>query len=319
MAKKGKLLELYGVSTDFVSPRDLSALLSEQQCPFLGRKCIKVRKSQPNISIGSCSVATGAKTAKRVAICPFRLLEKKQIFTDCFQLLLAHERGNEIHVVPEVGIPGGSVDYFLISASKDLKVRDFVGIELQTLDTTGTVWPVRQRFLASKNCTVETADVESTKSFGMNWKMTAKTILVQLHHKIQTFEHINKKLVLVLQDHLLDYMCREFSFSHFNGGGNRADPMHFHSYRLEPAGSGYRLEFDRAVSTDEEGIAKCLNLQANARVELAEIVRLLESKLSVNTLLNIESTSVFAPSAEGIEDPESDIPPDQESDFEILG
>ena len=37
-------------------------------------------------------------------------------------------------------------------------------------------------------------DVES-KPFGMNWKMTAKTILVQLHHKIETFESINKHLV----------------------------------------------------------------------------------------------------------------------------
>jgi hypothetical protein len=37
----------------------------------------------------------------------------------------------------------------------------------------------------------------------MNWKMTAKTILVQMHHKVETFEHINKKMVLVIQDVLL--------------------------------------------------------------------------------------------------------------------
>jgi len=57
-----------------------------------------------------------------------------------------HEPGNELHIVSEVSIPGGSVDYFLVSA-KDGKVKDFVGIELQTLDTTGTVWPERQRLL----------------------------------------------------------------------------------------------------------------------------------------------------------------------------
>lgn len=32
--------------------------------------------------------------------------------------------------------------------------------------------------------------------------MTAKTTLVQMHHKIQTFEHVNKRLVLVTQDGL---------------------------------------------------------------------------------------------------------------------
>ena len=35
---------------------------------------------------------------------------------------------------------------FSLSALNN-KVRDFVGIELQTLDTTGTVWPERQRLL----------------------------------------------------------------------------------------------------------------------------------------------------------------------------
>ena len=49
-----------------------------------------------------------------------------------------HEPGNELHTVPEVSVPGGSVDYFLASV-RDGKVKDFVGIELQTLDTTGTV------------------------------------------------------------------------------------------------------------------------------------------------------------------------------------
>ena len=44
--------------------------------------------------------------------------------------------------------------------------------------------------------------------------MTAKTILMQLHHKIQTFEHVNRKLVLVVQDKLLEYMEREFDFTH---------------------------------------------------------------------------------------------------------
>ena len=56
--------------------------------------------------------------------------------------LEAHEKG----IVAELAVPGGSIDYCLVSV-RDGKPRDFVGIELQTLDTTGTVWPERQRFL----------------------------------------------------------------------------------------------------------------------------------------------------------------------------
>ena len=69
-----------------------------------------------------------------IIICPFRLLEHNQIFMDCLHLLTLHEPGNELYLIPEVQIPGGNVDYFLVSA-KNKKVKDFIGIELQTMDT----------------------------------------------------------------------------------------------------------------------------------------------------------------------------------------
>lgn len=68
-------------------------------------------------------------------ICPHRLLERKQVFIDCLHLL-SHEPGIELHVVPEVSVPGGSVGYFL-TAVDDGKIVDFLGVELQTMDTTG--------------------------------------------------------------------------------------------------------------------------------------------------------------------------------------
>ena len=43
-------------------------------------------------------------------------------------------------------IPGGNVDHLLVAARRR-KVKDFLGIEFQTRDTAGTVWPERQRFL----------------------------------------------------------------------------------------------------------------------------------------------------------------------------
>jgi hypothetical protein len=109
----------------------------------------------------------------------------------------------------------------LSTAVRSGKVIDFVGIELQTLDTTGTVWPERQRFLQNHGITVRDVDVSSGKGFGMNWKMTAKTILMQLHHKIHTFEHLSKHLVLVAQDCLIEYMQREFSFEHIQSRSDR--------------------------------------------------------------------------------------------------
>lgn len=280
-----KIAELFGHAAQIDSPLDWAKIVAGQQCPYLGRKCWKIRKSQPKISIGTCTVQYGQE-GEGVVICPSRLLERRQVFTDCLHLLTLHEPGNELHIVGEIAIPGGSVDYFLVSA-KGRKVVDFVGIEFQTLDTTGTVWPDRQRFLAMAGIDVRRKDLENPRSFGMNWKMTAKTTLVQLHHKIQTFEHISKHLVLVAQDKLIEYMRREFSFGHLSNPARLGDPMHFHAYGLSPEGVDLRLVLRERLSTDTIGIATCLSLQASANVELGTIIQALESKINDKTLMTI--------------------------------
>jgi hypothetical protein len=279
-----KVVELYGVSTS-AKKVDWAKVVAAEQCPFLARKCVKTRKSQPEISIGTCTVEHGGGP---VIICPIRLRERHQIFFDCMHLLTLHEPGNELHAVPEISVPGGSLDFVLVSA-RDGKVRDFVGIEIQTLDTTGTLWPERQRFINSVGLSASKKDIEATTSYGMNWKMTAKTILMQLHHKIQTFEHLNKRLALALQDRLLNYMEGEFSFGHLNNPARNGDSMHFHSYKLAKAGENHTIKLRDRKSTDMAGIATALGLQISARVELEVIVAALEEKLSPATRLQIAS------------------------------
>ncbi len=277
-----KVVELFGKPT-CQKTENWNEIVSGQKCIFLDKRCYKVRKSDPGTSIGTCTVLYG-KNPEPVIICPTRLIERGQIFTDCFHLLTTHEPGNELHIVSEVSIPGGSVDYFLVSV-KDGKVKDFVGIELQTLDTTGTVWPERQRLLADlKVPRSDNAEI-SDKPFGMNWKMTAKTILVQMHHKVQTFEHVHKKLVLVIQDKLLEYMTGEFKFDHLKNPAAIGDSMHLHAYSMNQATSGgYKLSMAKRLSTDADGIATCLGLQAEARVELEQIILALQAKISPATL-----------------------------------
>jgi hypothetical protein len=282
-----KIAELYGLPTVPDPPgATWAGVVAAQRCPFLGRKCLKNRKSQPDVTIGTCTVVFG-RQGSRVIICPFRLLERRAVFEVCKKLATQHDDGNDWHIVPELDVPGGSIDYCLASVRKK-KVIDFVGVELQTLDTTGTVWPARQRFLHAHGIPVKKADRTSAKSFGMNWKMTAKTILVQLHHKIRTFEHLSKKLVLVLQDHLLAYMKNEFMFDHLVAA-RIGDPMHFHSYLLEEDDGVLKLRLTEQLSTDTAGIAKCLGLQSEAKVELEAVIRQIESKLSDQTLMSIEA------------------------------
>lgn len=279
-----RVAELFTVNAQFHRGVDWANTAERQYCKYLSRKCLKIRKSQPDISIGTCSVCYGTERAP-IIICPHRLLENNQIFTDCLHLLTLHEPGNQYHVVSEVTLPGGSVDYFLISA-KNGKVKDFLGIELQTLDTTGTVWPERQRFLQSQGLPVSGEDAASPRPFGMNWKMTAKTILVQLHHKVETMERLGKHLVIVIQDPLLSYMKRRFSFGHI-GVARIGDPMHFHSYSFGACGSRLALALSERLSTDSAGVAASLGLEVEADVPMDEMVSQLEAKISERTLLRL--------------------------------
>jgi hypothetical protein len=282
-----KILELFGKST--VVDAHWRTIVEKQQCPFLYRKCLKNRKSQPEIAIGTCTVRYG-RQEKDIIICPYRLLERKQVFMDCIHLLTRHEVGNEIHVLPELALPGGNVDYCLATV-KSGKVKDFVGVELQTLDTTGTVWPERQRFLKRKGIHVRVADAASKRPFGMNWKMTAKTVLVQLHHKVQTFEAVNKHVALIIQDHFMNYMLEQFDFRGLSESPSIGDSMHFHVYSLtEGENHGLRLELAKRYSTDAAGIAHCLGLQAEPKVALEVITAALEAKISKDTLLNVDQT-----------------------------
>jgi hypothetical protein len=283
-SKTSRVLELFGKSTR--RRHNWKRLITQQRCPFTNTKCFKIRKSEPDVSIGTCSVEYG-RDHRPIIICPNRLLERRQVFTDCLHLLTQHDPGNELHVVPEVSIPGGSVDFFLVSAKRS-KVKDFVAIEFQTLDTTGTVWPERQRLLRLHGLPVAKHDVESKKAFGMNWKMTAKTILVQLHHKVETLEHVGKHCVLAVQDCLLDYLRLEFAFGHVKDV-RVGDPLHIHSYTLEESPGEYRIQLSTRLSTDAAGVARCLGIQGSTRIELEAIVAELERKISPRTRLTVDA------------------------------
>ncbi len=173
----------------------------------------------------------------------------------------------------------------MASTDHDRKVKDFIGIELQTMDTTGTLWQERQKTLGELGlpCAAEPL----MKPFGINWKMTAKTILLQLHHKIRTFENLNRHLVLIVQDKLMNYIMKEFSFDHVSKYPEIGESMHFHSYKLEAVDGQFKLFLNERYSTDCNGVSRLLGLNADANVEFDELAKTLESKISDNTIFTI--------------------------------
>ncbi len=77
-----KISEFFGLNCKDES-LDFEAAMNTQICPYTQRVCTKMRKSDPDIKIGTCSVQYQHQD---VIICPYRLLEHNQIFIDCLHL-----------------------------------------------------------------------------------------------------------------------------------------------------------------------------------------------------------------------------------------
>ena len=64
--------------------------------------------------------------------------------------------------------------------------------------------------------------------------------------------------------------------------------MHFHSYKLELGDdNNFHINLNERLSTDSIGIASAMGLKAEAKVELAMILKTIESKISESTILSV--------------------------------
>ncbi len=263
-------LEFYGRFIGEPLPADLPEALTTQECPFLRRRCIKIRKSDPTQTIGACTVGYRGNA---VMICPHRFIANNTIFRDAVPLLTEKTPDARLVCVPEIRLPGGSIDYFVVALSSAQRVLDFVGLEIQTLDTTGSggIWEARQDLLRGI--------VGERYPYGLNWKMTAKTILVQLHHKASAFETIGKHLVLVIQAEFFNYLRARFNTAPLRPADNK-DAIHFHVYAVSTTGQGLGLCLQERHSTTAAGAEQMLKIGNDTVVSAEEIAARIEAKLS---------------------------------------
>ena len=244
---KKRPLEFYGelaIATNTNTTRLREAIAGEH-CPFIDARCVKQRKSDSTQTIGTC---IAGYQGVPLIICPKRFLQGHQIFLDCIRFL---PRNGRYFVVPEVTVPGGNVDYFLVAQDESGDILDYIGIEIQSLDTTATggLWDARVDAVKDTP--------KSSYNFGINWKMSAKTILIQMAHKAPTFEALGKKLVLVVQSEFMAYMEREFRSGHLRTA-DPTDAVHFHSYDCVYLGNALSIVQGIAKSTSAHGVDQML-------------------------------------------------------------
>jgi hypothetical protein len=239
-------VEFYG---EFYANRDAATEGEDSDyCPFLDSTCKKRRKSQGE-SIGTCSVGyrgRGQAEYKPHCICPHRF-ETPEVLNEVESLFVDE---GEYFITPEVALQGTSIDYVAGKMSNDGTVIDFAGIEIQALDTTGSVWDHREAYFEGKDMD------DVSKNYGINWAMSlTKTMMQQAYKKGQTFGEWGENLIFLVQDVSIDYIRDNYDASGLHSA-REDDPVHFYSYRLDynHETDNYEWKIDEKLSASIDGV-----------------------------------------------------------------
>lgn len=270
--------EMFGIYTNGSEFPDLHEALATQICPWhaKGNTCYKVRKSAASISIGTCSLCF-QNIDQPLLICPARMKDKKRIFIDCLPFISDSIIGSELYLIPEVNTSVGSIDFMLVAADHG-RVVDFVALELQTLDTVGSVWNDRQAMLIEQGYDVDPGE-STSKHAGVNWKMTAKTILAQMVQKAELFDGMGKNLVLICQTPLYEYMEENFDFSKVHDKPRERDVLHFHMYDYHAVNNRMELSFAYSRSADLDAVRTIMGVSIDLSREYATLIETLSARL----------------------------------------
>jgi len=193
----GNIFELFGYSPD-----DPTAVASAARknffCPFLKSSCTK--QLRDGAISGVCSFKPA--TSPSVICCPNRLYaDSYRILRDVavtafgprVRLISGHESararhdGNNVAVfgkrwgkelrLPQRGHRGGYfVDWIMALLDPEGKLREFVAVEIQSIDTTGNYREERESYLKNQR-------FRGTSRAGLNWENVSKRILPQLIYK----------------------------------------------------------------------------------------------------------------------------------------
>lgn len=189
------VVELFGYA-----PEDTSAAAQSPRatsnCPFVGGRCIKQFKS--GLVSGACTLKP--TNAGPVICCPNRMYAHDhrvllEVSVDAFGpgmrlcrtpsergadgcdvIVFGRHWGKELRLPNRVKGGGYFIDWILARLGPDRTLQEFVAVEVQTMDTTGSYEAQVHRFL-------NTGKVLPEKQSNINWENVSKRILPQIIFK----------------------------------------------------------------------------------------------------------------------------------------
>lgn len=228
-------------------------------CPFIQSRCVKRSTQRQGEAYPICSLWRGTPpdrlirredaATNLIAVCP-----KRFYAIDFFRDVVAHCWPGEPPVNPiitrEIKMEGfGNVD-FVIADMQDGAIGQFLSVELQTVDITGSAFPAYEAICGNYN-------LPARSGHGFNWKNVYKRYITQLIHKGFLHQHWRSKIVAVIPDQVYDEIVRHGPFVEANDIRHQQTSIVFMTYRLEvdPARDGEFIPvLQRVVGTSHAAL-----------------------------------------------------------------
>lgn len=218
-------------------------------CPFINSECTK-RAHRLEGPYPVCSVWHRKRAPRLITTCPKRFFQA-DLVADVLQHCWPGSPPTNPRVAYEVSMEKfGTVD--MVIADLDTAtgtIREFVSVELQAVDLSGSVEPAYSGVLNS----AESVEV----SYGVNWGNVRKRYIEQLVSKSFYHNRWGTRVIAVMQTPLYDRLRAHIQFDELVIGRPGAVDVIFLLYDYVESTSpdeGHTLIFDRAVGTSHSSL-----------------------------------------------------------------
>jgi hypothetical protein len=198
-------------------------------CPFINTRCPKRSTSLKSEPYPVCSIWKGRgddPTSDLVCVCPKRFYAVdflKDVIENCWP----GEPPKNPQIAHEVKMKGfGNVDFVLADVTSDGSIGQFLSVELQAIDITGSVMPA---YIALRSGT----ELVRRPTYGLNWDNVYKRYITQLIRKGYFHHHWRTKIVAVIQEQIYRNIVERADFIRSGNVKDNTVNIIFMTYRLE--------------------------------------------------------------------------------------
>lgn len=211
--------------------KGLDPAASDFLCPFIQSRCVKRSTQLPDQPYPVCTLWRRADGAPNPAndlifVCPKRFYAV-DFLTEVIEHCWPGDKPLNPQVAPEVKMSGfGNVDFVIADVKEDGEVDQFLSVELQAIDITGSVFAAYQALRAN-------ADLAKRPTYGLNWDNVYKRYITQLIRKGYFHHHWKSKIVAVIPEQVYQYIVGRADFIRSPDVKSAQVNIIFMTYRLE--------------------------------------------------------------------------------------